>query len=200
MASTLRERSKDILRAELAEAAYEYFAAHGFEHVTVDEVAHSIGISRATFFRYFGSKEEAVLVAAHSLAIDFAGTLRTLERHDGESPWKTLRRMFASAVADVESGREVLRVRLHMIDSTPTLKARLAERRVSQTADVAGVLSESVSDSLAARALAATAFALFDVALAEWSMSAERRFGELLDDLFERFAPASEAALDRTHA
>ena len=75
-----------------------------------------------------------------------------------------------------------------MINATPTLQGRLAERRVSQTAAVVVVLEEMVGDSAAARALAAVAFALFDVAWAEWSTT-EREFGGILDRLFERFTP-----------
>ncbi|MGM7677659.1 TetR family transcriptional regulator [Microbacterium sp. A94] len=195
MTKTVRERSRDLMRAELAEAVYDYFAAHGFDEVTVDEVAHNVGISRATFFRYFGSKEEAVIVAVHSSPIDFAGTLQSLERQGKESIWSLLRRMFAPSVADVESRPEALRARLRMINSTPTLKARLAERRTSQIAVVAEVLEGAAPDALAARALAATAFALFDVAWLAWAASEDRTFRTILDDLFERFAPAAEATL-----
>lgn len=189
MTKSVRERSKDLLRAELAEAAYDYFAEHGFEQATVDEVAHGIGISRATFFRYFGSKEEAVIVAVHASPIDFASTLQGLERGDGESVWGTLRRMFAPSVADIEHRPDTLRARIRMINATPTLQGRLAERRVAQTAAVVVVLEVMVRDGAAARALAAVAFALFDVAWAEWSASSERAFSDILDGLFERFCP-----------
>lgn len=181
------------MRAELAEAVYDYFAVHGFDEVTVDEVSHGVGISRATFFRYFGSKEEAVLVAVYSSPLDFAARLRSLERTPGESLWALVRRMFASSVLDTERRPEALRARVRMINATPTLKSRLADRRVSQIVGVTEVLTESATDALAARALAATAFALFDVAWGAWSASEDLSFGAVLDDLFARFAPAAEA-------
>ena len=48
----VRKRSREILRAELAEAAADYCVEHGFDTVTVEEIAQGIGISRATYFRY----------------------------------------------------------------------------------------------------------------------------------------------------
>ncbi|GAB3120491.1 TetR family transcriptional regulator [Glaciibacter psychrotolerans] len=179
------------MRAELAESAFEFFAAHGFDPVTVDEVAHGIGISRASFFRYFGSKEEAVFAAVHSSPFGFASILQSLERRNGENSWWLLRRMFASSVADAESRPDVMRVRIRMINSTPSLHARLTEKRVSARSAVAEVLAEAGIDPLAARALVATSFALFDVAWSEWSTSPERSLSLILDELFESFAPVS---------
>ena len=45
-------------RAELEQAAFGLFAAHGFDATTVDEIAAAAGIGRRTFFRYFPSKND----------------------------------------------------------------------------------------------------------------------------------------------
>ena len=63
---------------------------------TVDDIACTAGISRATFFRYFRSKEEAALheeMAAratdHAAVLDLDGRLRALsaEREALEEQW-----------------------------------------------------------------------------------------------------------------
>jgi AcrR family transcriptional regulator len=70
----LREAKKQRTRQEIADKAMQLFAARGFDHVTVAEVAAAAGVSEKTVFNYFPTKEdlfydevparEAALVAA----------------------------------------------------------------------------------------------------------------------------------------
>jgi AcrR family transcriptional regulator len=48
-------------RARIAAAARELFAANGYENTTVDAIAERAGVARRTFFRYFRSKDDAIL-------------------------------------------------------------------------------------------------------------------------------------------
>src|ERR1700683_1485119 len=57
----LRERNKARARAEIASAALNLFSTSGFEGVTVDQIVAAAGVSRRTFFRYFETKEDALL-------------------------------------------------------------------------------------------------------------------------------------------
>ena len=51
-------RKRVTSRAELEQAAFALFEAHGFDATTVDEIATAGGIGRRTFFRYFPSKND----------------------------------------------------------------------------------------------------------------------------------------------
>jgi len=51
-------RKRVTSRAELEQAAFALFEAHGFDATTVDEIATAAGIGRRTFFRYFPSKND----------------------------------------------------------------------------------------------------------------------------------------------
>jgi AcrR family transcriptional regulator len=54
---SLREKQKHHTRAEIVRAAFELFATHGYEAVSVEMICDTVGISRATFFNYFPQKE-----------------------------------------------------------------------------------------------------------------------------------------------
>lgn len=188
MTPSLRDRSRDILRAQLADAAFDYFATHGFDSVTVDEVAHAIGISRATFFRYFGSKEDAVVAAVYADHLEFAGMLEGQEQQ-GLSPWWRLRHMFDASTKAADGRPEEILSRVQLVDTTPALRARLNERRLAQRVGVAEALVSDVTDLRTARALVACAFALVDVAWSEWTAGPGASLPEILDGLFATMAP-----------
>jgi len=57
----LRERRRRATEVEIGDAALELFESRGVAATTVGDIARGAGISERTFFRYFSSKEEAVL-------------------------------------------------------------------------------------------------------------------------------------------
>lgn len=67
----------------VARAALELFAVHGFDATSVDQIAAAAGISRSTFFRQFGSKEDVVF-ADHAVLLEQA---RQLLARPHKDPW-----------------------------------------------------------------------------------------------------------------
>jgi AcrR family transcriptional regulator len=57
----LRERKKRQTRETIARAAMKLFLAHGFDEVTVADVARAADVSQKTVFNYFATKEDLVL-------------------------------------------------------------------------------------------------------------------------------------------
>jgi AcrR family transcriptional regulator len=56
----LRERKRQRTFTAIHEAAMTLFAEHGYHDVTVAEIAAAAGVSRATAFAYYASKEDIV--------------------------------------------------------------------------------------------------------------------------------------------
>lgn len=57
---SLTARKQKATRARIATAAAQCVAEKGLAGATIEQIAHAADIGRATFFRYFSSKEDAV--------------------------------------------------------------------------------------------------------------------------------------------
>ncbi|GAA0991077.1 TetR family transcriptional regulator [Nocardiopsis tropica] len=66
---TLHARKRRKARAMIVSAAFQLFAEHGFDNVTVASIAERAEVGRTTFFRYFGDKQQ-VLFADDDAEVD----------------------------------------------------------------------------------------------------------------------------------
>jgi len=60
----LRERKRIETRQRLADAALDLVLREGLDAVTVEQISDRAGVSRRTFFNYFDSKDDALLVTS----------------------------------------------------------------------------------------------------------------------------------------
>lgn len=81
---TLQTRRRQQTRAEILRAAFELFARSGYDSVSMETIAESAGVSRATLFNYFPQKELMLrdMAAARaeklkSILSDFAASGKT---------------------------------------------------------------------------------------------------------------------------
>ncbi len=123
----LRERTRRAVRAELVDEARRLFAAQGFQATTVEQIAAAAGMSKRSFFRYFGSKEDLVLSNVEETGQRIATSLA--RRPPDESPWIALRRAFDGFVAAVEADPHRTRPLLRMLSEEPVLRASHEQRR-----------------------------------------------------------------------
>lgn len=66
--SSLRARKKQRTAEDLLDAALSLFADRGYDAVTVEEICELAEVSRATFFRYYGTKAGLVTAFNRRLA------------------------------------------------------------------------------------------------------------------------------------
>lgn len=195
MTSEIRSRSRGLLIAELAVAASDYCAVHGFEDVTVADLAQGIGISRATFFRLLGSKEDAIVMAARAGREALAARVRDQAQRPGDSAWSAVRAAMQSSVDAARAEPDRLRARIRMIWETPALRARLASDRADEELELAEVLSVRTGDSALGRAVAAAATAAIDLAWRNWSIDDGADFGDALAESFALVGGVERATL-----
>jgi AcrR family transcriptional regulator len=96
----LRERKKKALRKRILDASIVQFRERGYEAVTVDEICSELGISKATFFRYFPTKDAVLRQLGVALYRDFERTLAERVEQSSRSAGDRIRE-FYGLVADV---------------------------------------------------------------------------------------------------
>ena len=189
MSVGVREITRDAVRAQLAQSLFDVFSQQGFDETTVEDASRAVGISRATFFRYFATKDDAI-VAAIPLS-NFGEQVRGLAVIDGETTWQLVRRAFDANISAAAFNPQRLLAQVKLIGSVDSLRATLAKRRIAQEGDFVAALTERLGDPLTARVFAVTSLAAFDLAWREWSERPERSFGEVVDSVFDRLEAAS---------
>jgi AcrR family transcriptional regulator len=183
----LRRRARDAVRAEIAETAFQLFTQHGFEETTVDDIALAAGLSRRSFFRYFASKEDAVLGMLHTVGDAIAAELAA--RPAGEPPWTSLRRALDVLVTTYLGDSTMALARFRLIHQTPALRTTLLDKQDRWQRSLAQVLAARLSvdpaHDLRPELLAATALAALDVASRRWLASdGHDDLATLLDEAF----------------
>lgn len=168
----LRGKARAIARAEIAEVAFRVFAERGFDQVTATEVAEAAGISRASFFRYFESKEDAVFVAQEEMGANVAAALTA--RPAGEDAWTALRRALDAAVATYQRSPDEALGRLRLIRCTPNLRVHQLERLAKWKALIGAALAARLGldpTDVKVEALVGAALGALDAASTRWADS-----------------------------
>ncbi|MDN3495834.1 TetR family transcriptional regulator [Planococcus sp. APC 4015] len=92
-------------RTAVVAAAIDLFARQGFDQTSVEQIAQAAGVSRSTFFRQFGGKDDVVF-ADHELLLE---QLREYLAHPHPDPWGAVCeasvRVYSHFAADPELAR-----------------------------------------------------------------------------------------------
>lgn len=123
----INDRKQEAVQYEIRSRAFELFVNQGFESTTVEEIAEAAGISRRTYFRYFDTKEDVVI-----LALNLGGdTLEELlrRRPSDEDALTATRQALAELLVHFQSTSEHAWEILTLIQSTPKLRARFLLER-----------------------------------------------------------------------
>ncbi|GHH88630.1 TetR family transcriptional regulator [Streptomyces sulfonofaciens] len=154
----LRETKKQQTRRAIADAALPLFLEHGFDQVTVAEVARRAGVSGQTVFNYFPTKEDLFFDRQAEVEDELASLVRN--REPDTCPVEAIRDDVLTAL---EQGRsefadpdEALRF-WRVIQDSPALRAR--EREIAERTQIALAAALQARAATPAPALLAGAIA-----------------------------------------
>jgi AcrR family transcriptional regulator len=137
----LRERNKLRTRQEIADATLRLAAERGLEHVTVEQIAAAADVAPRTFFRYFDSKEDALL-ADHPERLELLReTLKS--RPLSEGPLTAVRLSILDIAGDLEEHRDMMLCKTRLMEDNPSLRGRSLE--------MMGELERTIAEALAER-------------------------------------------------
>jgi len=186
-----RQRAREAMTAQIADMAVDLFVTNGYEQTTVEDICRVAEISRTTFFRYFGSKEELLLLGFDDLGASMLANL--VQVPETETPWAALRRSIEPLAAAYARDQARNRLLVALVIATPSLGPLHLKKLQGWTEllrpEIARRLGRRADDPTdpAPGALVACALACLDAALAAWVASDEAAD---LRRLFEHAADA----------
>ena len=152
-------------RERLQAAALDLFEQHGFDRVTVEDIAAAAGVSHMTFFRHFGSKDRVLLDDPFDPVIADAVAAT-------DPTWPAVERValgMMTVLPHIDPADDAaVRRRVRIALGNPALEAGIAANtRATQDAIVATARSPAGRREL--RIAAAGCLAAVTVALLEWA-------------------------------
>ncbi|WP_406135965.1 TetR family transcriptional regulator [Streptomyces sp. NBC_01089] len=179
----LRERKKLKTRQTIRREAYRLFAGQGYEATTVDRIAEAAEVSPSTFFRYFPTKEDVVLVDEYAPVL--AGALES--RPADEPVVDAIRHAFTGSLAQLlGADRQELLFRTRLAFAIPAIRVRAADQQLRSQDAVAALIVERTGrepGDLEANCAAAAITAVFSAVVRHWTESGGA--GDLAE-LFDR--------------
>ena len=133
-----RAGSREHRRARIEQTALELFREHGFDLVTVEDVCAAAAVAPATFYRYFGTKEEVVFAYRD----DFRAAMdRAIEAGARVAENARLPVVLEEFAAFLESQQDLLALRDQIVVGHP----RLMQRTLWVQREIEGVLAAGLA-------------------------------------------------------
>lgn len=187
-ASGVRDISREAVRTHISQVAVDLFAEHGFDAVTVEQIASAVGVSARSFHRYFPAKEDAVIGDLTRWGEYVRDCLAS--RPSEEPTMVSLRIAFESLLTRPRGSDDEQRSKrtMQVLTSTASLRARNLEKHLAW-ADMLVPIVQSRLDGgyaeLRAQTLVQAALACFDIALSTWAQSADADAVDLMRRAFD---------------
>jgi AcrR family transcriptional regulator len=183
---SLRERKKSDAKRQIIHVANKLFRKHGYDAVTLEQIADACVMSVRTILRYFNTKEALALAAEYELLEDFRTRLSERQT-DAVTCWREFQ---SDTVHLMET--PVARKRMISIFSTPPLLSEFL--RISQQYEdmlTAAIIEESEdAPPLETAVFASLVVSSASAAFRRWFTSDESFDMDVLQDIIDRVCDA----------
>lgn len=183
----LRTRKQQVVRDALSESAKKLFLEHGFESVTVEQIAQGAGVSRRTFFRYYESKEEVIV--EHLDRDDELFLIELASRPPDELPLLAIRNALIPAIEYGLQEPHIVRESTRLLRETSVLRRAVMERRNRFEERIAALMTQRLGTPPEDNTPILLAFltrALSDSVFNSWYDNETDDIAGLVDDLLKR--------------
>jgi len=192
---SLRTRQQQQTREEIVRAAFDLFGKHGYERVSVEMIAATVGISRATFFNYFPQKELILREIATARAEKLKSILARFAGGGAPPTFESILDLMLkiseeNARISRRSKKLLLDTFFHQASQGPLLAAR--EKAIESLTTVVERITGH--KSVDARVAAETLFAVYLATTLEWLMREGVPQQWLVTTMQERLRMAWEGA------
>lgn len=97
-----RERNRTEQQARILDAAHGLLSAHGFDDVSMSDIAAEAGVARATVFNHFGSKRSLVEAITGEVMANYEAMLENALDHEEFSVPDLVRTLFEQMGRGIE--------------------------------------------------------------------------------------------------
>jgi len=183
--NSLQAKKQEVVRGEIWNAAIDLFFEHGFDEVHVDQIAAKAGVSRRTFFRYYGSKEDVMGATVKRYGEALAQAIRDQKAE------------ISALEAAKAATKQVLAPTLHMTERVIQIAERSPAARMAQYLQVP-LLEREVTQAFASRSkrttkesllqyriLASLTMSATGLCVEAWVKDQKRPMSEIVDEAFE---------------
>jgi AcrR family transcriptional regulator len=183
-----RREAKSARRAQLQATALELVDQHGYDAVTVRQIAEAAGVTERTFFRVFPTKDSALLWYFDD------DTLPELDPENRD--YRAIAEGDARYVIHEESDRRLLLRRLRIIARTPALRSQWIYKNHARAAAVARLYCDAHREkgALDVRVQMTAIYSAAAVVAETWALrGGSRSLDSMLDHAFALARPSGSA-------
>jgi AcrR family transcriptional regulator len=172
-------------RGRLRRAALELYAEHGYDEITVAQIAERAGLTERTFYRHFADKREVVFSGEVQRVLLSALAAAPVSL----SPMEAIIAALDAAGEVLDERRDLTRRRQAVIAANPRLQQREQIKYAALAADMADALRRRGVAPASARLAADAGVAVFRAAFDRWIDADEHHdFGRLVRETLDELS------------